>query len=176
MKSPPIAATAEHLLSSSRYRHPGDVIRLISAASCSPARSPSRGSRAGGCSGTAAAVPGGLGTAGRVITGLVQVACLAAVAVVVAATLRRRRFRLLAGLTVGAAAAAVLAEGIFVLVGDQRPAALTAHLANGSWPSRRRVPRAGAVRVRGGRDGGSRAVAEGRGAGSPGSRYSWLPR
>ena len=80
-------------------------------------------------------MPGGLGTAGRVITGLVQVACLAAVAVVVAATLRRRRFRLLAGLTVGAAAAAVLAEGIFVLVGDQRPAALTAHLANGSWPA-----------------------------------------
>jgi glycosyltransferase 2 family protein len=83
--------------------------------------------------GTAAAVPGGLGPAGRVITGLVQLACLAAVAVVVAATLRRRRFRLLAGLAAGAVAAAVLAEGIFVLIGGQRPAALTAHLAHGSW-------------------------------------------
>ena len=31
MKSPPVAVTAEHLLPSSRYRHPGDVIRLISA-------------------------------------------------------------------------------------------------------------------------------------------------
>ena len=60
----------------------------------------------------ATAVPGGLGTAGRVITGLVQVACLAAVALVVAATLRRPRFRLLAGLAAGAVAAAILAKGI----------------------------------------------------------------
>ena len=83
--------------------------------------------------GPAAAVPGGLGTAGQVITGLVQVACLAAVAVVVAATLRRRRFRLLAGLAAGAVAAAVLAAGIFVLLGGERPATLTANLAHGSW-------------------------------------------
>ena len=31
MSSPPVAVTAERLLSPSRYRHPGDVIRLISA-------------------------------------------------------------------------------------------------------------------------------------------------
>jgi hypothetical protein len=39
--------------------------------------------------GPAASVPGGLGAAGQVITGLVQVACLAAVVVVVAADGRR---------------------------------------------------------------------------------------
>ena len=134
MSSPPVAVTvAGRLPASSRYRHPGDVIRLISAAlllACSLAVS---WVARRWLLGTAAAVPGGLGTAGRVITGLVQVACLAAVAVVVAATLRRRRFRLLAGLAAGAVAAAILAEGIFLLIGGQRPAALTAHLAHGSW-------------------------------------------
>jgi undecaprenyl-diphosphatase len=83
--------------------------------------------------GPAASVPGGLGTVGRVITGLVQVACLAAVAVVLVATLRRRRFRLLAGLAAGAVAAAGLAYGIFALFGGERPAALMAHQARGSW-------------------------------------------
>jgi glycosyltransferase 2 family protein len=140
MSSPPVAiTTGPHppprppSLPSSRYRHPGDVIRLISAGlllACSLAVS---WVARRWLLGTAAAVPGGLGPAGRVITGLVQLACLAAVAVVVAATLRRRRFRLLAGLAAGAVAAAVLAEGIFVLIGGQRPAALTAHLAHGSW-------------------------------------------
>jgi undecaprenyl-diphosphatase len=87
--------------------------------------------------GPAAPVPGGLGPAGRVITGLVQVACLAAAVVVVAATLRGRRFRLLAGLAAGAVAAAGLTAGIFALLsavfGADRPATLTAHQARGSW-------------------------------------------
>jgi undecaprenyl-diphosphatase len=83
--------------------------------------------------GPAAPVPGGLGTAGRVITGLVQVACLAAVVVVVAATLRRRRFRLLAGLAAGAVAAAGLTAGILAILGAERPATLTANQARGSW-------------------------------------------
>jgi glycosyltransferase 2 family protein len=83
--------------------------------------------------GPAAPVPGGLGAAGRVITGLVQVACLAAAVVVIAATLRRRRFRLLAGLAAGAVAAAGLTAGIFALLGADRPATLIAHQARGSW-------------------------------------------
>ncbi|HEV8219099.1 MAG TPA: lysylphosphatidylglycerol synthase domain-containing protein [Streptosporangiaceae bacterium] len=83
--------------------------------------------------GPAAPVPGGLGTAGRVITGLVQVACLAAAVVVVAATLRKRRFRLLAGLAAGAVAAAGLTAGILALLGAERPATLTANQARGSW-------------------------------------------
>ena len=85
--------------------------------------------------GPAAAVVGGLGsgTASRVLTGLVQVACLAAAAVVVAATLRHRRFRLLGGLAIGIAAAAVAAAGIFYWVGGQHPEALAANLARDSW-------------------------------------------
>src|SRR5204863_4074822 len=87
--------------------------------------------------GRAAPVPGGLGTADRIITGLVQVACLAAAVVVVAATLGRRRFRLLAGLAAGAVAAAGLTAGIFALLsailGAERPAGLAANQARGSW-------------------------------------------
>ena len=133
MKSPPVAVTAEHLLSSSRYRHPGDVIRLIAAGillACSFAAS---WVARRWLLGPAAAVPDDLGSAGRVTTGLVQVACLAGAAVVVAATLRRRRFRLLAGLAAGAVVAGGVATGIFILVGGQRPAALTANLVRGSW-------------------------------------------
>jgi len=133
MSSPPVAVTAEHVPSFSRYRHPGDVIRLIAAGillACALAAS-AIASRY--LLGPAASVPGDLGSAGRVTTGLVQVAWLAAGAVVVAATLRRRRFRLLAGLAAGAAAAAVLATAIFALFGRERPAALTADLARGSW-------------------------------------------
>jgi undecaprenyl-diphosphatase len=133
MSSPPVVVTARQFLSSSRYRHPGDVIRLIAAGlvlACSLAAS-KVASR--WLLGSAASVPDDLGPAARVATGLVQVACLAGAAVVVAATLRSRRFRLLAGLAAGAVAAAVLAEGIFVLIGGQRPAALTAGLARGSW-------------------------------------------
>ena len=120
-------------MSSSRYRHPGDVIRLIAAGlvlACSLAAS-KVASR--WLLGPAASVFDDLGSADRVATGLVQVACLAGAAVVVAATLRRRRFRLLAGLAAGAVVAAALATGIFALFRGPRPAALTADLARGSW-------------------------------------------
>ena len=133
MSTAPVAVTAERLLSSSRYRHPGDVIRLISAAivlACSIAVSWVASRR---LLGPAASVPDDLGPADGVITGLMQVAFLVAAAVVVAATLRRRRYRLLAGLAAGAVAAAGVATGIFILLGGQRPAALTANLARGSW-------------------------------------------
>ena len=133
MSSPPVAVTTEHLLSPSRYRHPGDVIRLIAAGLLLACSFGVSWVARRWLLGSAAAVPDDLGSAGRVTTGLVQVACLAAAAVVVAATLRRRRFRVLAGLTVGAVVAAGLATGIFALFGGQRPAALTANLARGSW-------------------------------------------
>ena len=133
MSSPLVAVRAERLLSSSRYRHPGDVIRLILAALVLACSFVVSWVARRWLLGTAADVPGGLGTAGRVITGLVQVAFLVAAAVVVAATLRRRRFRLLAGLAAGAVVAAGVATGIFILLGGQRPAALTANLARGSW-------------------------------------------
>jgi undecaprenyl-diphosphatase len=133
MSSPPVAVRAWPLVSSSRYRHPGDVIRLIcgivllgcSLAACAAALR--------WLLGPAAPVVDSLGPIRRVTTGLVQVACLAAAAVVVAAALRRRRFRLLAGLAVGAVAAAAITTGIFSLFGGQHPDALTDNLARGSW-------------------------------------------
>src|SRR6185295_6201967 len=140
MSSPPVAVPAgphppprPSALPSSRYRHPGDVIRLISAGLLLAGAFAASAVAFRWLLGPAASVPGGLGTAGQVITGLVQVACLAAVVVVVAATLRRRRFRLLAGLAAGAVAAAGLTAGILALLGAGRPATLTANQARGSW-------------------------------------------
>src|SRR5215510_14955605 len=93
MSSPPVAVPAgphppprAPALPASRYRHAGDVIRLISAG-----------------------------------------------VLLVVATLRRRRFRLLAGLAVGAVAAAGLTAGILAILGAERPATLTANQARGSW-------------------------------------------
>ena len=133
MSSPPVAVPAgphppprPPALPSSRYCHPGDVIRLISAGLLLAGAFAASAAAFRWLLGPAASVPGGLGTAGQVITGLVQVACLAAVVVVVAATLRRRRFRLLAGLAAGALAAAGLTAGILALLGAERPATLTA--------------------------------------------------
>jgi glycosyltransferase 2 family protein len=140
MSSPPVAVPAgPHppprplALPSSRYRHPGDVIRLISAGLLLAGAFAASAAAFRWLLGPAASVPGGLGTAGQAITGLVQVACLAAVVVVVAATLRRRRFRLLAGLAAGAVAAAGLTAGILALLGAERPATLTANQARDSW-------------------------------------------
>jgi glycosyltransferase 2 family protein len=133
MSSPPVAVPAGHLPPPSRYRHPGDVIRLISAGLLLAGAFAASAAAFRWLLGPAAPVPGGLGAAGRVITGLVQVACLAAAVVVIAATLRRRRFRLLAGLAAGAVAAAGLTAGIFALLGADRPATLIAHQARGSW-------------------------------------------
>jgi glycosyltransferase 2 family protein len=137
MSSPPVAVTAGSLPPSSRYRHPGDVIRLISAGLLLAGALIASAIAFRWLLGPGASVPGGLGPAGRVIIGLVQVACLAAAAVVIVATLRRRRFRLLAGLAAGAVAAAGLAYGMFALLsavtGGERPAALMANQARGSW-------------------------------------------
>ena len=133
MKSPPVAITAERLRSSSRYRHPGDVIRLIAAGLLLACSFVASWVASRWLLGPAASVPDDLGPAGPVTTGLVQVACLAGAVVVVAATLRRRRFRLLAGLAAGAVAAAGLTAGIFASLGAERPAELTANQARGSW-------------------------------------------
>jgi energy-converting hydrogenase Eha subunit A len=153
MSGHPVGVAAGRLVPPARYRHPGDVIRLIA------------GSAVLGCSlaasaaarrwllGPAVPVTGGLGSglAGRVLTGLVQVACVAAAVLVVAAALRRRRFRLLGGLAVAAAVAAGIVAGIFWLLGGQHPDALTDNLARGSWLASAAFPQpaviAGAVAV-----------------------------
>jgi glycosyltransferase 2 family protein len=127
------AVSSGPLGSSSRYRHPGDVIRLISGGVLLAAAFAASAAAFRWLLGPAAPVVDGLGPAGRATTGVVQVACVAAGTLVIGATLRRRRFRLLAGLAVAAAAAAALAAGIFSLLGGQHPQSLTDNLARGSW-------------------------------------------
>ncbi len=130
----PITQHAGRFLPASRYRHPGDVIRLIISGLV--------------LAGTLAAVivahrrllgPGAaavtwLGTdqAGRLLTALLQVAMVVAAAGIVAATLWHRRFRLLGGLTAGAAAAGAMLAGILYLAGDQHPHGVTAAAGRGS--------------------------------------------
>ena len=78
MSSPPVAVRAWPLVSSSRYRHPGDVIRLIGGIvllGCSLAAS---AAALRWLLGPAAPVVDSLGPTRRVTTGLVQVSCLAA--------------------------------------------------------------------------------------------------
>jgi glycosyltransferase 2 family protein len=135
MSGHPVAVAAGRLVPSSRYRHPGDVIRLIAGGIVLLVALVASAVARRWLLGTAASVPGGVGSgaASRVLTGIVQVACAAAVALVVAVTLRHRRFRLLGGLAAGAVVAAGAAAGIFWLFGAHHPGALTENLARGSW-------------------------------------------
>jgi undecaprenyl-diphosphatase len=124
------------VLPATRYRHPGDVIRLIAAAVVLAV------------AGTfAALVPGtmlrpdaaeigstGPGTAaGQVLIGLVQVTIAGAALVLLLAGLRRRRFRVIATVGGGFVAAAVLTAVIMLLTGQGALGALTAGLRRHSW-------------------------------------------
>src|SRR6478672_5253394 len=111
MSSPPVAVRAWPLVSSSRYRHPGDVIRLIGGIVLLGCSLTASAAALRWLLGPAAPVVDSLGLTRRVTTGLVQVSCLA----------------------VGAVAAAAIATGIFSLFGGQHPDALTDNLARGSW-------------------------------------------
>ena len=122
------------LLPSSRYRHPGDVIRLIisglvlTGTLAAVAVAPGRLLRPG-----APAVTWlGADPAGHLLSAVLQVAFVVAAAGVVAAVLRRRRFRLLGGLAAGAAAAGGALAGILYLAGDQHPHAVTAAAGHSS--------------------------------------------
>jgi len=127
-------AVVGRLVPSSRYRHPGDVIRLIAGSILLLVSLVASKAVHRWLLGPDAAVGGiTFGAASSVVTGIVQVACVAAAALVVAATLRGRRFRLLGGLAAAAAVAAGVAAGILLLLGDGHPVALTGNLAHGSW-------------------------------------------
>jgi glycosyltransferase 2 family protein len=134
MSGHPVAVAAGRLLPSSRYRHPGDVIRLIAGSILLLVALVASAAARRWLLGVDAPVGGiGFGPASRVLTSIVQVACVAAAALVIAATLGHRRFRLLLGLAAGAAVAAGIAAGILLLLGARHPAALTGNLARGSW-------------------------------------------
>ena len=143
------------LLPSSRYRHPGDVIRLIisglvlTGTLAAVAVTPGRLVRPG----APAVTWPGADPAGHLLSAVLQVAFVVAAAGVVAAVLRRRRFRLLGGLIAGAAAAGGALAGILYLAGDQHPHAVTAAaghsslLASAAFPGPALIAAAAAVTV-----------------------------
>ena len=124
----PITKHPGRFLPSTRYRHPGDVIRLIGSGLvltgmlAAVALAPSR------LTGPGAATVTWLGSdpAGRLLTGLAQVALVLAAATAAAAALWHRRFRLLLGLVAGAVAAGAALAGILYLVGDKHSPTVTA--------------------------------------------------
>jgi len=122
------------LLAPARYRHPGDVIRLIVAglvlAGTLAVTAITHATYAGAsAAAVTAVVPSTL--AGRVLAGLVQGLFAAAAVAAIVVTLRYRRFRLLAGLAGGAVLAGVALTGVVYLAGGERPRALAA--GAGSW-------------------------------------------
>ena len=124
----------DRVLPPTRYRHPGDVIRLIAAvwvlivAAVTAVLLPALLRPAA----AAITAVGPATAAGRVLTGLVQVTIAAAGLVLLAAALRYRRFRVLATVAGGFAAAAALMAGISYLAGPGG-SALPAGLRQGSW-------------------------------------------
>jgi len=132
----PQARRTGRVLPARRYRHPGDVIRLIAAAvvlavaGTVAALVPSTLLRP-----DAAQVSGtGPGTAaGQVLTGLVQVTIAGAALVLLIAGLRRRRFRVIATVAGGFVAAAALTAVIMFLTGQGALGPLTAGLRRHAW-------------------------------------------
>ena len=116
----PVTKHAARFLPSTRYRHPGDVIRLIGGGLILAVMLAVVAVAPGRLTGSGAAAVTWLGSdlAGRLLTGLVQVAFVVAAAGAAAAALWHRRFRLLAGLAAGAAAAVAALAGILYLAGD----------------------------------------------------------
>jgi glycosyltransferase 2 family protein len=129
------AKRSPRVLSSSRYRHPGDVIRLIAGGLALTVAIAVAAVTSGELLGPGARTVRWLGydPAGRVLVGLVQVAFVLTAAGVVAAGLRYRRFRLLTGLAAGAAAAGAALTGILFLAGDQHPPAVAVTLGHDGW-------------------------------------------
>jgi len=131
----PVTKHAGRFLPSSRYRHPGDVIRLIGSGLVLTGMIAAVAVAPGQLTGAGAATVTWLGSdpAGRLLTGLVQVAFVGAGAAAVAASLWHRRFRLLAGLVAGAVVAGAALAGILYLAGNKYPPAVTAVGEHGSW-------------------------------------------
>src|SRR5690348_17261463 len=133
-----LAKAAGHgvrLLPPTRYRHPGDVIRLILAglvlAGTLTVTVAAHATYAGASAAAVTALaPAAL--AGRVLAGLVQAVLVTAAAAALAVTLRYRRFRLLASLAGAAVLASAVVIGFIHLAGGQRPADLAA--GRSEWP------------------------------------------
>jgi uncharacterized protein (TIRG00374 family) len=129
----PKSRSRGHVLSATRYRHPGDVIRLVAAAGALAVAAVVAALLPALLRPTAAGVTtvGPATAAGQVLTGLVQVMIAAAALVLLVAALRYHRFRVLATVAGGFAAAAALMAGITYLTGPGGP--VPAGLRQGSW-------------------------------------------
>ena len=131
----PVAKHAWQLVPSSRYRHPGDVIRLMASglvligALAAVAVAPGQLVRSGAPTVTWL----GSGSAGRLLIGLVQVTFVIAAAAVVFAVLRYRRSRLLAQLAAGALIAGAALSAILYLAADKDPHSVALTTGQGSW-------------------------------------------
>jgi glycosyltransferase 2 family protein len=135
-------------LSPARYRHPGDVIRLIASGLVLTGMLVAVAVAPGPLTGPRAAAVSWLGSdpAGRLLTGLVQVALVLAAAGTLTMALRHRRFRLLTGLVAGAAAAAALLVGLVRLTGEHAIAtAPHSWLASAAFPGPALLAAAAAV-------------------------------
>ena len=149
----PTAAHPRRILPPSRYRHPGDVIRLIAGGLVLAVAIAVAAVTSGELLGPGAPAVRWVGydPAGRVLVGVVQVAFILAAAGMVVACLRYRRFRLLAGLAAGGALAGAALAGILFLAGDQHPHAVAVTVAHGGWLANAAFPGppflAGAVAV-----------------------------
>jgi hypothetical protein len=122
---PAVAAAprGDRLLPPARYRHPGDVIRLIVAGfvlTGALAVTIAAHATYAGASATAVSAPAPSTLAGWVLAGLMQAVFVAAAAVAVVVTLRYRRYRLLLGLAGSAVLASAVVIGIIEPVGGQR--------------------------------------------------------
>jgi hypothetical protein len=122
----PQARPRGRVLAPARYRHPGDVIRLIAAAAVLAPAAVIAALLPALLRPDAAAITGiGSATpAGRALTGLVQVTIAGAALLLLVAALRHRRFRVLVTVAGGFAGAAVLMGGIDHLAGPGGSAAL----------------------------------------------------
>ena len=122
------ARRGRRLLPPARYRHPGDIIRLLTAGlvltGAFAVTAATQGTYAGaGAAAVTAVAPSTL--AGRVLAGLVQAVFIAAAGAAVVVTLRSGRYRLLAGLVGSVVLASGVVIGIVYLAGGERPRAMT---------------------------------------------------
>jgi undecaprenyl-diphosphatase len=124
------------ILPPARYRHPGDVIRLLVAGLVftggAAAALATHGTYAG-ASATAVTALRISTPAGRALTGLMTAAFVVAAVAAIAATLWYRRFRLLAGLAGAALVTGAILIGITGLAGGERPEALTTGASQWPW-------------------------------------------
>jgi glycosyltransferase 2 family protein len=124
------------LLPPGRYRHPGDMIRLIIAGlvlAGALAVSVATHATYAGASAAAVTAVAPSTVAGRVLAGLVQVLFAAAAVAAVIVTLRYRRFRLLGSLAAVAILASAALIGLIHLAGGARHRALAAGADQWSW-------------------------------------------